>query len=107
MRRGDVWWVALEPTIGGEIGKTRPAIIISNDRWNASSNRVQIVPVTSQTRRVYSCEAVVTVDGRTSKAVADQLRTIDKSRLRGQMGRVTELEMQAIEQAVRIQLDLI
>jgi mRNA interferase MazF len=80
MRRGDVWWAALEPTVGGEIGKTRPAVIISNDRSNAQNNRVQVVPVTSQTRRVYPSEALVTVDGGLSKAVADQIRTVDKSR---------------------------
>jgi mRNA interferase MazF len=106
MRRGDVWWVALDPTIGGEIGKTRPAVILSNDRWNISSNRVQIVPITSQTRRVYASEAVVSIDGKLSKAVADQIRTTDKSRLLGQMGRLTDIEMQAIERAVRIQLGL-
>lgn len=106
MRRGDVWWVALDPTIGGEIRKTRPGIIISNDRWNASGNRVQIVPVTSQTRRVQASEALVSVAGTLAKAVADQLRTIDKSRLRGHMGRLTETEMRAVEQAVRYQLAL-
>ena len=106
MRRGDVWWVALDPTVGGEIRKARPAIIISNDMWNARSNRVQIVPVTSRTRRVEPSEALVNVLGGLSKAVADQLRTIDKSRLRGHVGRLTDAEMQAVEHAVRYQLDL-
>src|SRR5215208_7991287 len=95
MRRGDVWWTALEPTVGGEIGKTRPAVIISNDRSNAQNNRVQIVPVTSQTRRVYPSEALVTVDGGLSKAVADQIRTLDKSRLLAFMGRISDTEMRA------------
>jgi mRNA interferase MazF len=106
MRRGDLWWVALDPAIGGELRKTRPAVIISNDRWNAVGNRVQIVPVTSQTRRVEPSEALVNVDGHLSKAVADQLRTIDKRRLRGHIGRLTDVEMKAVEQAVRYQLDL-
>jgi mRNA interferase MazF len=53
MRRGEVWWVALDPTVGGEIGKTRPAVIVSNDRWNAANNRFQVVPITSNTRRVF------------------------------------------------------
>jgi mRNA interferase MazF len=106
MRRGDVWWAALEPTVGGEIGKTRPAVIISNDRSNAQNNRVQIVPVTSQTRRVYPSEALVTVDGGLSKAVADQIRTVDKSRLLAFMGRISDAEMRAVEDAVRLQLGL-
>lgn len=106
MRRGEVWWAAIEPTVGGEIGKTRPAIIISNDRSNARNNRVQIVPVTSNTRRVYPFEALVTVDGDLSKAVADQIRTVDKSRLQGFMGRIGDAELRAVEDAVRLQLDL-
>ena len=106
MRRGDVWWAALEPAVGGEIGKTRPAVIISNDRSNAQNNRVQIVPVTSQTRRVYPSEALVTVDGGLSKAVADQIRTLDKSRLLAFMGRISDTEMRAVEDAVRLQLGL-
>ncbi|HEX8166675.1 MAG TPA: type II toxin-antitoxin system PemK/MazF family toxin [Beijerinckiaceae bacterium] len=106
MRRGDVWWVALEPAIGGEIGKTRPAVIVSNDRSNAQNNRVQIVPVTSNARRVYPSEALVTVDGNLSKAVADQIRTVDKSRLRGFIGRIGDAEMHAVEGAVRLQLGL-
>jgi mRNA interferase MazF len=106
MRRGDVWWAALEPTVGGEIGLTRPAVIISNDRSNAQNNRVQVVPVTSQTRRVYPSEALVTVDGGLSKAVADQIRTLDKRRLLAFMGRISDTEMRAVEDAVRLQLGL-
>ena len=58
------------------------------------------------TRRVEPSEALVNVDGHLSKAAADQLRTIDKRRLRGHIGRLTEVEMRAVEQAVRVQLDL-
>lgn len=106
MRRGEVWWVALDPTVGGEIGKTRPAVIVSNDGWNAANNRLQIVPVTSSTRRLYPSEALVRIDGDVSKAVADQIRTLDKSRFLDRMGRVTEAELRAIERAIRFQLAL-
>ena len=106
MRRGEVWWVALDPIVGGEIGKIRPAIIISNDRSNAQNNRVQIVPVTSSTRRIYPSEALIAIDGRLSKAVADQIRTVYKRRLQAFMGRITEAEMRTVEEAVRLQLDL-
>jgi mRNA interferase MazF len=106
MRRGEVWWVALDPAVGGEIGKTRPAVIVSNDRSNAQNSRVQIVPVTSSTRRVYPSEALITVDGDLSKAVADQIRTVDKHRLRGFMGRISDAELRAVEGAVRLQLGL-
>ncbi len=106
MRRGDVWWVRLAPVTGGEIGKTRPGVIVSNDQANAASNRVQIVPVTSQTQRVYPSETLVDIDGEISKAVADQIRTVAKSHLLDHMGRLNEAEMRAVERALRRQLAL-
>jgi mRNA interferase MazF len=106
MRRGEVWWVTLDPAVGGEIGKTRPAVVVSNDSWNAMNNRVQIVPVTSNTRRLYPSETLVTIDDDVSKAVADQIRTLDKSRFLERMGRVTQEELRGIERAIRVQLDI-
>ena len=53
MKRGEVWWVNFEPSVGGEIRKVRPAVIVSNDAANKFLNRVQVVPITSRTDRVY------------------------------------------------------
>ena len=61
MRRGEVWWVSFEPSIGGEIRKKRPAIIVSNDAANQFLNRVQAVPLTSKARRLFPSEAYVSV----------------------------------------------
>ena len=58
-QRGEVWWVAFDPSIGGEIRKTRPAVIVSNDAANAALKRVQIVPLTSTVGRLYPAEAFV------------------------------------------------
>jgi len=63
MKRGEVWWVNFEPSVGGEIRKKRPAVIVSNDAANKFLNRVQVAPFTSQTDRIYPSEAEVTVGG--------------------------------------------
>lgn len=107
MRRGDVWWVSFDPSIGGEIRKRRPAIIISNDAANRNLNRVQVVPLTSRTERVYPSEAAVTVKRRKSKAMADQLTTVSKLRLVDQIGRLSARDMEKVEHAVMVQLALV
>jgi len=107
MKRGDVWWVNFDPSVGGEIRKKRPVVIISNDAANKYLNRVQVVTLTSQVDRVYPSEAVVEVQGRRSKAMADQLTTISKQRLMDQEGRLGRADMRKVEHAVKIQLGLL
>lgn len=106
MRRGEVWWVEFDPSIGSEIRKTRPAIILSNDAANRNLARVVVVPVTSSTGRVYPGEAVVTVDGQSSKAMADQIMAADKARLKSRLDALSRTDMQAVEKAVKVHLAL-
>lgn len=106
MRRGDVYWVNFEPARGSEIKKVRPAIVVSNDDSNRALTRVQVVPLTSNTARVYPSETLVTVDGRRSKAMADQIMTVSTERLTAQMGRITVADMLAVERAIKLQLGL-
>ncbi len=75
MVRGEVWWVEFGPTLGSEIRKTRPAVIVSNDTANRHLARVVVVPMTSNTERQYPGEALVLVGGQRSKAMADQIMT--------------------------------
>ena len=86
MRRGEGWWVDFEPARGGEIRKSRPAIVISNDAANAALNRLQVVPLTSNVGRLYPSEAVVTVAGRSNKAMADQITTASRERFKTMLG---------------------
>ena len=106
MRRGEVWWVDFDPARGGEVRKVRPAVILSNDLANEHLNRLQVVPLTSNTGRVYPSEAVVEVAGQSSKAMADQLTTVAKQRLSSRLGELNRKDMAAVERAVKVQLHL-
>lgn len=106
MQRGEVWWVDFKPSIGGEVQKTRPAVIISNDAANKMMNRLQVVPTTSNTSKCYPCEAYVDINGKVSKAMADQLATVSKSRLKNKIGQISQKNMFDLERAIKTQLDL-
>jgi mRNA interferase MazF len=106
IRRGEIWWIVFDAAVGGEIRKSRPAVIVSNDDSNAILNRVQVLPVTSRVRRIYPSEAFIRINGKPNKAMADQITTADKKRIHRRIGRVTRDEMKAIEEAIRTQLAL-
>ena len=106
MLRGEVWWVEFDPAIGSEFRKTRPGVIVSNNAANRNLTRVILVPLTSNTDRVYPGEARVLVGDQTSKAMADQIMTADKARLKSRIAALSKTDMNAVELAVRVQLAL-
>ena len=106
VKRGEVWWVAFDPSVGGEIRKTRPALIISHDLFNQSANRLQVVPLSSNIATMYPSETLIILKGQPSKALADQIATVSKLRIKQCIARVTDKEMQAVESIVCLQLGL-
>lgn len=110
-KKGDVYLVNLDPVVGSEIDKTRPAVIISNDVGNRFSPRVIVAPVSSkEVAKVYPFEARVEAGegglGSSSKVLLDQIRTADKRRLARRLGTLTPERMDQVNAAIRVSLAL-
>ena len=110
IKRGDVYWVKFDPIEGSEIGKTRPAVVISNDINNEFADTVTVLPVTSSVGKVYPFEvfmkkgiANISSD---SKVKANQIRTVDKNRLKERIGTIPDAILRESEKAVKIHLEL-
>lgn len=106
VRRGEVWWVDLDPTRGSEIRKTRPAVVLTANALNRVRRTVVVVPLsTGPTPRPPIVVATASA-GTGSVAVCDQVRAIDKSRLTQLMGQLAAADLRAVEDGVRVVLGL-
>ena len=115
MKRGEVWWVDFEPSVGGEVKKKRPAIIVSNDGANVSAERqgrgvITVVPMTSNVTRVYPFQSFLPAGStgldHDSKAQAEQVRSISIERLGPTIGEVPPVLMHELDEALRLHLAL-
>ena len=110
-RRGEIYWVALDPTLGSEISKTRPCVVISNDIGNEYSARVFVAAISSRgLDRIYPFEVLIEPDdgglAERSKILLDQIRTVDKLRLARRVGMLSSDVMRAVDRALRLSLSL-
>lgn len=110
-KRGDIYWVKLDPVIGSEISKTRPALVISNDIGNEYSDRVIVAPITSKgLSRIYPFEVAIPKGTagleEDSKIILDQIRTVDKARLANRVGKLSPEMMFKVDRAISLSLGL-
>jgi mRNA interferase MazF len=111
IRRGEIYVAALDPVVGREISKTRPVVVVSNDKNNQFSGTVTVLPITSRNlKRIYPFEVFVSKGSgnlpKDSKVKADQIRTLDKARLVKEIGKLDQKEINEIERAMKIHLGL-
>ena len=104
MKRGDVYLVSLEPVVGSETGKTRPAVVVQNDLANRTSPTVNVIPVTSSTARVFPFQVRLGAgEGgleRAGKALCEQIRTVSRQRLKRRLGQLPPERLREIRAAV-------
>lgn len=111
MKRGEIYYANLSPTVGSEINKKRPVLIVSNDANNRAASTVTILPITSNTANIYPFEIKLTrADSglpKDSKAQAQQIRTLSKERIPGgAIGKLGAAKMRQVEAAMRLHLGL-
>lgn len=108
--KGEIYWANLSPTVGSEISKTRPVLIVSNNINNQFAATTSILPITSTTDKVYPFEVFLSKGegnlSNDSKAKANQIRTIDKQRIGNRIGEISKAKLEEIEKAILTHLGI-
>ncbi len=109
-KRGQIWFVSLDPVVGHEMGKERPALVVSNDRNNLFADTVTVLPITSKTEKIYPFEVFLSKEEtnlpKDSKVKCNQIRTVDKKRLAKFVGNLSSERLKDIERALLIHLGI-
>ena len=106
VRRGDTWWVTLDPTLGAELRKTRPAVVVTVDALNQARGTVVVVPLSTGPLTRPPLVVAAPSAGADSVAVCDQVRAVDKARLTKRIGTLSPTDLRHIEQGLRAVLGL-
>lgn len=110
LQRGDIVLANLEPVVGSEANKTRPCIVVSNNRANAAAPTITVVPITSNTQRIYPFQVFLPRDvsglDQDSKAQAEQVRTLDRSRIGRELGQLSAALLKELDAALKLHLEL-
>jgi mRNA interferase MazF len=101
-KRGEIYWVNFDPTVGGETRKTRPALVVSNDIGNEMSSLVIVAPITSKVKNIYPYEVKVSIDEKLGKIMLNQCRAVSKSRLSRKIDVADQETMRSVEDALKI-----
>ncbi len=106
MKRGTIYWVELGPASSPELGKTRPAIVISNSMTNQTLRSVVVVPLSSRAPEIWPLRLPIAMpNGSTSYAIIPGIRQVDKRRLRQTLGRMAARDIKALDEAISVYLN--
>ena len=106
MNRGDIYWVDLNPTVGSEINKQRPCVLVGATPINQARHTVVVVPLSTASKARPPITISVSCLGKQVTAVCDQIRTIDKSRLKKSAGSLSEKDLNSLDEGLRQILSL-
>jgi mRNA interferase MazF len=106
MRRGDIWWMALDPGQGSEIKKTRPCVVLTNDTLNRLRKTVVVVPLSTAAKAHTPITVPVTCQGRAAVAVIDQVRAVAKHRLQSKVESLSSKDLETITMALSTILEI-
>ncbi len=105
-KRGEIYWIKLDPAMGTEMQKTRPCLILSNNSQNKKGLRVIAAPITSKIKHLYPFEAKILLKGRECKVLLDQIRCLDRQRIGKKIDLVDFQTMCQVEEALKVALVL-